>query len=66
MYKIIDSRNTDYEEGRYNRQCDIICDSLEDLPSSEECISKNISFGSIAWCISEKVYKILNSSGEWV
>lgn len=66
MYKIIDSRNTDYEEGRYNRQCDIMCDSMEDLPSSEECITKNISFGSIAWCISEKVYKILNGSGEWV
>lgn len=65
MYKVIDSRNTDFENGKYNRQCDLMCDSVEDLPSAEECEINNIGFGSVAWCISEKVYKVLNSGGDW-
>lgn len=66
MYKIIDSNNFEYENGKYNRVCDIIADSVNDLPNKNECDIKNIGFGSFAWCISENKSAVLNSDGVWV
>lgn len=66
MYKIIDSSNFEYENCKYNRVCDIIADSVNDLPNKNECDIKNIGFGSFAWCISENKLAVLNSDGVWV
>ena len=66
MYKIIDSNNFEYDNGKYNRVCDIIADSINDLPNKNECNIKNNGFGSFAWCISENKSAVLNSSGVWV
>lgn len=65
MYKIIDSRNIEIKDGRYIRQCDIMSDNIESLPDDIDCEQDNIGFGSIAWCIEEKTYKVLNSEGNW-
>lgn len=46
--------------------CDIICDTLEDLPTAEDIKREKILSGSWVWVIDEKTYRVLNLKGEWV
>lgn len=43
--------------------CDIVCDTANDIPTTQDIQKEKMLFGSWAWIISDKTYKVLNSQG---
>lgn len=63
--KIIASRNEGMKDGKNYLRAELIADSASDL-SIEGMSNYHFTFGSIAYCIAEKSFYVLNSSGTWV
>lgn len=63
--KIIASRNEGMKDGKNYLRAELIADSASDL-SVEGMSNYHFTFGSIAYCIAEKSFYVLNSSGTWV
>lgn len=63
--KIIASRNEGMKDGKNYMRAELIADSASDL-SIEGMSNYHFTFGSIAYCIAEKSFYVLNSSGTWV
>lgn len=63
--KIIASRNEGMKDSKNYLRAEIIADSASDL-SIEGMSNYHFTFGSIAYCIAEKSFYVLNSSGTWV
>lgn len=63
--KIIASRNEGMKDSKNYLRAEIIADSASDL-SVEGMSNYHFTFGSIAYCIAEKSFYVLNSSGTWV
>lgn len=63
--KIIASRNEGMKDGKNYLRAKLIADSVSDL-SIEGMSNYHFTFGSIAYCIAEKSFYVLNSSGTWV
>lgn len=63
--KIIASRNEDMKNSKNYLRAELIADSASDL-SIEGMSNYHFTFGSIAYCIAEKSFYVLNSSGTWV
>lgn len=66
MYKIIDRKTYETEEGHNIDVCDIIADTPNDLPSANDISVYNIGMGSWIYIISDGSHRVLNSGGEWV
>lgn len=62
--KIIASRNEGMKDGKNYLRAELIADSASDL-SIEGMSNYHFTFGSIAYCIAEKSFYVLNSSGTW-
>lgn len=62
MYTIIDVN--DVEDAR--RRADIICDTVDDLPTLDEIEANFLAVGSFAYIANERTYKVLNNAKEWV
>ena len=65
MIKIISSRSEAIKNGKNYIRAELIADSASDL-SIEGMSNYHFTFGSIAYCIAEKSFYVLNSSGTWV
>lgn len=65
MIKIIASRSEAIKNGKNYMRAELIADSASDL-SVEGMSNYHFTFGSIAYCIAEKSFHVLNSSGTWV
>lgn len=65
MIKIIASRNEGMKDGKNYLRAELIADSASEL-SVEGMSNYHFTFGSIAYCIAEKSFYVLNSSGTWV
>lgn len=63
--KIIASRNEGMKDGKNYLRAELIADSASEL-SIEGMSNYHFTFGSIAYCIAEKSFYVLNSSGTWV
>lgn len=63
--KIIASRNEGMKDGKNYLRAELIADSASEL-SVEGMSNYHFTFGSIAYCIAEKSFYVLNSSGTWV
>lgn len=63
--KIIASRSEGLKNGKNYMRAELIADSASDL-SVEAMNNYHFTFGSIAYCIAEKSFYVLNSSGTWV
>ena len=63
--KIISSRSEGMKDGKNYLRVELIADSASDL-SIEGMSNYHFTFGSIAYCIAEKSFYVLNSSGTWV
>lgn len=63
--KIIASRNEGMKDGKNYLRAELIADSAFEL-SVEGMSNYHFTFGSIAYCIAEKSFYVLNSSGTWV
>lgn len=63
--KIIASRNEGMKDGKNYLRAELIADSASDL-SIEGMSNYHFTSGSIAYCIAEKSFYVLNSSGTWV
>ena len=63
--KIIASRNEGMKNGKNFMRAELIADSASDL-TIEGVNNYHFLFGSIAYCIAEKSFYVLNSSGTWV
>lgn len=63
--KIIASRSETIKDGKNYMRAEIMADSAADL-SVEGISNYHFTFGSIAYCIAEKSFYVLNSSGTWV
>lgn len=63
--KIIASRNEGMMDGKNYLRAELIADSASEL-SIEGMSNYHFTFGSIAYCIAEKSFYVLNSSGTWV
>lgn len=63
--KIIASRNEGMKDGKNYMRAELIADSASEL-SIEGMSNYHFTFGSIAYCIAEKSFYVLNSSGTWV
>lgn len=63
--KIIASRNEGMKDGKNYLRAELIADSASDL-SIEGISNYHFTFGSVAYCIAEKSFYVLNSSGTWV
>lgn len=63
--KIIASRNEGMKDGKNYLRAELIADSVSEL-SIEGMSNYHFTFGSIAYCIAEKSFYVLNSSGTWV
>lgn len=66
MYKIIDRKTYETDEGHNVDICDIIADTLDDLPSTNDISNDMIGFGSWAYIISDGSHRVLTSGGDWV
>lgn len=65
MIKIISSRSEAIKNGKNYLRAELIADSASDL-SVEGMSNYHFTFGSIAYCIAEKSFHVLNSSGTWI
>ena len=63
--KIIASRSEGMKDGKNYLRAELIADSASDL-SIEGMSNYHFTFGSIAYCIAEKSFYVLNYSGTWV
>ena len=63
--KIIASRSEGLKNGKNYMRVELIVDSASEL-SIEGMSNYHFTFGSIAYCIAEKSFYVLNSSGTWV
>lgn len=63
--KIIASRNEGMKDGKNYMRAELIADSASEL-SVEGMSNYHFTIGSIAYCIAEKSFYVLNSSGTWV
>lgn len=63
--KIIASRSEGIKNGKIYMRAELIADSASEL-SIEGMSNYHFTFGSIAYCIAEKSFYVLNSSGTWV
>lgn len=67
---VIIGRDYKIEKNGVNKEldgaiCDIICNTLDDLPTAEDIARENILAGSWIWIINEADYRVLNLDGEW-
>lgn len=62
---IIASRSEGINNGKNYMRVELIVDSASEL-SVEGMNNYHFTFGSIAYCIAEKSFYVLNSSGTWV
>lgn len=46
-------------------RAELFCDSASDLPAVDAMDGTEFAMGSIAYCIEEGIFYVLNSSGTW-
>lgn len=61
-YKIDEANNTKLD----GAVCDILCDTLDDLPTLEDIKREHILSGSWAWISNVREHRTLNLAKEWV
>lgn len=64
MYTIIEVIEEDC--CRMKQRVDILCDTVDDLPTIEEVEKTGFDVGSFAYIANERTYKVLNNAKEWV
>ena len=65
MYKIVDRQPYNLSGGKNIDLCDIVSDTVSDLPTGEALSINRIGFGSFAYVVDTGETKVLNSSGVW-
>lgn len=45
--------------------CDIVCDTVDELPTAEDIARENIMSGSWCWIVEANTYAVLSLAGVW-